>query len=1044
MNYCVRSKKKVDTRRTMMNIVWNHHRQIVLICIFIVVNVISTSNVCHRKKIECHLDISSYGSYYDVITNEIQILHSIDLSIANLATDLTARLNKEDPSFFHIKTKVAPVLFEALTTPGFDSPRPVLVSFIGINGVFFSYFTGGEGGTFSVYSNDTLSSSSYTWYTQSVSSSEVGKLIGEVEIDDSPTAAMNTESFLLAVNMTNGYTSIGRRWCGKSEVETLVIRTVFFEQLNGAVSLGFPIEDKTDMISKRMFKGGNGEKTISAPIQKKSIISGDDNGDFIDERLVRLEDAQCLPIVNEIVDSASSLIDIWRSIKLKIAVKVSAYAYQPLVDTINKNIEGTSVYSIVMAVAYMTSGYFAHSIQIARKKRGSNAQLNKYKKAAQEAERRAMNKSAAVATVSHDVRAALACIISLIELSYSTVARGSEVEINLRQMNTCARDLLDLLNSILDASKLEAGKMQLEENKFDLSKLLEDVVDLYHPVGMKKGVDVVLDPCDGSLYKYPMVKGDSLKLKQVISNLLSNAVKFTTEGHISVRAWARRPMVQDSVMNGARRNTTSTSSTSFFFWKPKKTVDPDNDESKNMVKQDPNCVEYVFEVDDTGKGIPKDKQKAVFENYVQVKETDAAVGTGLGLGIVQSLVRLMGGDIEVVDKPSDQRGTCFRFNIFLTNCASHKNVFPSKVIPNQDSNAPHIDDGTNPMDAQSDHSVLARIVGSIITKASLVVLLIQNEGRREMIKRFLKSIDIMVAEVKEAKDLPSILKKQNYNDPDHAQSTISFVLLIIDASAGSFSELKDGVARSKKELSSKSYCSVIWLETRESKNPSSLRSGEGEDIIPLADYVTSKPLHGCRLFEVIRLLPEFCGQLILHSKDQETVNEIDKSEGKGPSSDKAMSLGGLSSSDPPLFGKKVLIVEDNKMLMLVATKILTKMGAIVEKCQNGQEAVELVSIGLANQLFDGLDALPYDFILMDCEMPVIDGFEATKLIREEESEYGHHIPIIALTAHENGEELQRTFEVGMDYNLQKPLEEEKLMIALEFIERQNMIMQAQE
>lgn len=162
-----------------------------------------------------------------------------------------------------------------------------------------------------------------------------------------------------------------------------------------------------------------------------------------------------------------------------------------------------------------------------------------------------------------------------------------------------------IVNSILDTSKIEAGRVQLEEDEFDLEQLVEDTVDLYHPVGMKKGVDVVLDGCDWSLTKFSQVKGDRGKLKQILSNLLSNAVKFTTEGYISVRVWAKKP-----------------------------SVSPNEEEDQNQ-------MEFIFEVNDTGKGIPKEKQKIVFENYVQVKETASGQeGTGLGLGIVQSLVRI--------------------------------------------------------------------------------------------------------------------------------------------------------------------------------------------------------------------------------------------------------------------------------------------------------------------------------------------------------------------------------------------------------------------
>ncbi|GAB2213538.1 hypothetical protein Drorol1_Dr00017847 [Drosera rotundifolia] len=95
----------------------------------------------------------------------------------------------------------------------------------------------------------------------------------------------------------------------------------------------------------------------------------------------------------------------------------------------------------------------------------------------------------------------------------------------------------------------------------------------------------------------------------------------------------------------------------------------DDLEQMRTIKQDPRCIECTVEVDDTGVGIPKEKRQSVFENYVQVKETALGTGgTGLGLGIVQSLVRLIGGEIEILDKDHDERGTCFSFNVFMLVC----------------------------------------------------------------------------------------------------------------------------------------------------------------------------------------------------------------------------------------------------------------------------------------------------------------------------------------------------------------------------------------
>lgn len=177
--------------------------------------------------------------------------------------------------------------------------------------------------------------------------------------------------------------------------------------------------------------------------------------------------------------------------------------------------------------------------------------------------------------------------------------------------------------------------MQLEEEEFDVAQLVEDVVDLYHPVGMKKGVDVVFDP-HSSLNKFSKVKGDPGRLKQILCNLLSNAIKFTPEGHVSVGAWAKRPTNVENSILASKENDSLNCLASMFF---KISGASEHLETVNGFQKSPNSMEFVFEVNDTGVGIPEEKQKKVFENFAQVRETaHGHEGTGLGLGIVRSLV----------------------------------------------------------------------------------------------------------------------------------------------------------------------------------------------------------------------------------------------------------------------------------------------------------------------------------------------------------------------------------------------------------------------
>ncbi|XP_059650720.1 histidine kinase CKI1-like [Cornus florida] len=702
-------------------------------------------------------------------------------------------------------------------------------------------------------------------------------------------------------------------------------------------------------------------------------------------------------------------------------------------------------------------------VRAARREMHLCAALIRQMESTQQAERKSMNKSLAFASASHDVRASLAGITGLIEICREEVAPLSEFETNLMQMEVCINDLLGLLNSILDTSKIEAGKMQLEEEEFDLAQFLEDAVDLHYPVGMKKGVDLVLDPCDGSISKSALVKGDRGKLKQILCNLLSNAVKFTSEGHVTVRAWAKKPSFKNSILDSNRKS--SLSCLSCLFFKNHEAYNDPEVEAMKTIQQNSDCLEFVVEVDDTGKGIPKEKKESVFENYVQVKETALGQGgTGLGLGIVQSLVRLMGGEIQIVDKEIGEKGTIFRFNAFLTTCTS------SYAREDVESHGGYISSDSY------QNSGPSNCTPSPKPELSQVILFIQSDERQRTSQKFMESLGIKVHAVKQWEQLPHYLKKikQKLNfwwfspsgrsdvssrsdymsrtgtrakdlplsamdgsdqiPPVHRRTNYrgvpNFILIVIDTNAGPFRELSKAVAEFRRDLVN-TFCRVVWIDKPGAHNIHS--KGLNGDKLPPTDLIISKPLHGSRLYHLIGLLPEFGGTLQCNTTETRRPNKY-QVEKISSESKQGGQTGSMSSDQQPLSGKRVLVAEDNALLLKLTMSILSRLGATVELCENGEAALELVCKGLSDQRKSRASGvLPYDYILMDCEMPVMDGFEATRRIREEETYYGVHIPIIALTAHTAGEEAGRMIEAGLDFHLTKPLKKEQLLEAIKYI-----------
>ncbi|WOK97076.1 putative histidine kinase 2 [Canna indica] len=741
------------------------------------------------------------------------------------------------------------------------------------------------------------------------------------------------------------------------------------------------------------------------------------------------------------------------------------------------------------------------------------AEIIKLKEAVQQAERKSMNKSLAFASASHDIRTSLAGIFGLIEICQNDVSRDSEVYRNLEQMNSCAAKLLGILNSVLDISKIEAGKMQLDEVQFNISDVLEESVDIFHVVALKKGLEVIWDPCDCSILKSTKVKGDCRRLKQIIDNLLGNAVKFTSEGHIVLRAWARKPSLNNADISCKQCWNSRDAFNPLLrcMWK-----DGGKDRySGNLIQNDPNLVEIVIEVDDTGTGIPKEKRASVFENYVQVKESDNRgqhEGTGLGLGIVQSYVRLMGGEIKIQDKNPFERGTCFRFNIFLKSdepiTGNEVRDEKSTIYPIESNSARN--STVNPQIVQSTIRSMAFRRG-LTTDGIHSILFVQGDETTNILQRWMESLGVKVWVINLLENLYDALGKikdnhslRKCNSRSYLSIAADFtkdentrtlpltnkdlrscsrgltpnvnVLIVVDLDHGNLSEMAATLQSFAANAAATIHYKIVWLVSSNSPSDDLRRTRE----VP-CHLILQKPIHGSRLYALLKLLQDFrrgneCHSVEIHAHDTvqiveqhnkpdssiEQHNKLDSSMESNtfvPSSvlqtsenaslvlspkynsedQKPLSPKYYSEDDQkPLTGRTILLVEDTPTLRLVATKKITRLGANVTSAENGSDALKLIHSALKESVptLEGGAAVgdpyqfPYDAILMDCEMPVMNGYEATRQIREEEINYGIRIPIIALTAHATPEQVEKTRLVGMDFHLTKPLQDHELVNAI--------------
>lgn len=246
-----------------------------------------------------------------------------------------------------------------------------------------------------------------------------------------------------------------------------------------------------------------------------------------------------------------------------------------------------------------------------------NQEVEARRVAEQQAEQASAIKSAFLANMSHEIRTPMNGVIGVLQLlSTKRLEPESDKLVNLGLDSS--KTLMVVINDILDISKIESGKLNIEETEFDLRAFCDDFERHGELLTSRKEIDFVFD----SILSSQFVRGDHVRLRQVMDNLVSNAVKFTDSGVISVHL---------------KLNTTSDSK-----------------------------FDLYVEVCDTGIGIPEESLKDLFEPFTQVDSatTRQYGGTGLGLAICKKLIEIMDGTIEVESTPG--KGSTFSFHLPLS------------------------------------------------------------------------------------------------------------------------------------------------------------------------------------------------------------------------------------------------------------------------------------------------------------------------------------------------------------------------------------------
>lgn len=272
------------------------------------------------------------------------------------------------------------------------------------------------------------------------------------------------------------------------------------------------------------------------------------------------------------------------------------------------------VMTAIVDVRKIVVGYLAIATDITKRKKMEEALIS----AKLQAEQMSSTKSEFLANMSHEIRTPLNGIIGFTDLVLKTPLDETQLQY-LTIVNQSANILLSIINDILDLSKIEAGKLELNLEQLDLFKLGSEATDIISYQAQHKGLEVLLNISD-DLPRF--IIADGLRLKQVLMNLLGNAVKFTEKGEIELRISA--------------------------------ITDPYDDQ-----------ITFKFEVRDTGIGIKADKQEKIFEAFAQedASTTKKYGGTGIGLAISNKILALMGSRLQLVSYPGG--GSTFYFYVTL-------------------------------------------------------------------------------------------------------------------------------------------------------------------------------------------------------------------------------------------------------------------------------------------------------------------------------------------------------------------------------------------